>query len=57
MKDDSSSISMKAGRVRIGLRSLFFDPTGSAAWVVDTHAIYMYNGGVPKDIHTFRHER
>ena len=41
---------------QVGLRSQFFNTTGSAAWVVDTHIMYMYNEGVPKDIHTFNRE-
>jgi hypothetical protein len=41
---------------QIGLRSQFFNPTGSAAWAVDTHVMYMYNGGEQNDIHTFQTE-
>lgn len=41
---------------QIGLRSQFFNQSGYAAWVVDTHVMYTYNPGEPKDIHTFRTE-
>jgi hypothetical protein len=41
---------------QLGARSLFFNPSGDAAWVLDGHVTYTFNNASGNDIATFRGE-
>jgi hypothetical protein len=41
---------------QIGVRALFFDPPGDAAWALDAHVMYSRNEGRQLDVVTFRTE-
>ena len=41
---------------QLGARSLFFNPSGDAAWVLDAHVTYTFNNASGNDVATFRGE-
>ncbi|HEX3152022.1 MAG TPA: hypothetical protein VHR66_28370 [Gemmataceae bacterium] len=41
---------------QFGARSLFFNPAGDSAWVLDGHVIYTYNNATGNDVATVRQE-